>query len=270
MFDKLIESNSGGAEFKKRRGYFLVSSVVVGILFISAVVISIYSQDFGISTDQLEMSQLLSPVAEPPDAPEPVEPRPTSSEIRETNKVPTRQSNMLRIDEPPIVPTGISVVPNSTKERPPGRFEISAGPEIDGNRTAVGTGRDHAGSTEGPGLSSSAAADPKPVVPEPPPVRKPEKESKPRSIGVVNGIAIDLPKPIYPAPARAVGVAGEVKVQVTIDESGKVISAQAVNGHSFLKPEAVKAAWKARFTPTLLSKVPVKVTGVIVYRFNRN
>lgn len=270
MFDKLIESNSAGAEFKKRRSYFVVSSVVVGILFISAVVISIYSQDFGISTDEWEMTRLLAPVAEPPDAPERVEPRPLSSEIRETSKLPTRQTNMLRIDDAPIVPTGISVVPNSTKERPLGPFELAPGPESDGSLSAVGTGRDENGTATGPGLSSSAGAEPKPIVPEPPPARKVEVKPVVKSIGVVNGIAVDLPKPIYPAPARAVGVAGEVKVQVTIDESGKVISAQAVNGHSFLKPEAVKAAWKARFTPTLLSNVPVKVTGVIVYRFNRN
>jgi hypothetical protein len=34
-----------------------------------------------------------------------------------------------------------------------------------------------------------------------------------------------------------------------------------------LRPTAEKAAWSAKFNPTLLSKQPVEVTGVIVYRF---
>ena len=38
MFDKLVESDATGAEFKNRSRYFLVSTVVVGILFLTAVV----------------------------------------------------------------------------------------------------------------------------------------------------------------------------------------------------------------------------------------
>ncbi len=64
-------------------------------------------------------------------------------------------------------------------------------------------------------------------------------------------------------------VKGKVDVQVLIDESGKVISAKAINGHPMLRANAEHAAVNARFTPTLLSNVPVKVTGVIVYNFVR-
>jgi protein TonB len=66
------------------------------------------------------------------------------------------------------------------------------------------------------------------------------------------------------------GIQGKVDVQVTIDEEGKVISARAASGHPFLRGPAETAAWKARFKPTTLSEVPVKVTGVIVYNFTRN
>ncbi len=45
------------------------------------------------------------------------------------------------------------------------------------------------------------------------------------SAGVVNGKAITLAKPAYPAAARAVGAQGAVNVKVTIDEEGNVISA---------------------------------------------
>ena len=51
MFDKLIESNSAEAEFKPRRKFFMVSSVVVGILFLCAVMFSLYAQDLDLGTE---------------------------------------------------------------------------------------------------------------------------------------------------------------------------------------------------------------------------
>ncbi len=109
-------------------------------------------------------------------------------------------------------------------------------------------------------------------IPDPPPVIKPKPPVPvgPVSIGVVNGKATSLPKPPYPAAALAVKIEGEVTIQVTIDENGKVVSAKAAKGHPLLKQAAENAAWRARFTPTLLSNVPVKVTGVIVYNFKRS
>jgi TonB family protein len=85
--------------------------------------------------------------------------------------------------------------------------------------------------------------------------------------GVVNGKAVNLVKPAYPAAARAVRAAGAVNVQVIIDEQGNVISAQAVSGHPLLRAAAVQAARTSTFSPTLLQGQPVKVTGIIVYNF---
>lgn len=95
------------------------------------------------------------------------------------------------------------------------------------------------------------------------------QEQKPRIIsgGVLNGKAISLPKPAYPQIARAAQASGPVVVQITIDEEGKVISATAISGHPLLKASAVQAAYGARFTPTLLEGMPVKVTGTINYNF---
>ena len=85
--------------------------------------------------------------------------------------------------------------------------------------------------------------------------------------GVLNGKAQSLPIPAYPAAARAVGASGAVNVQVTIDETGNVISAAAVSGHPLLRQAAEQAARQAKFAPTLLSGQPVSVTGVLVYSF---
>ena len=95
---------------------------------------------------------------------------------------------------------------------------------------------------------------------EPPPGNKIEG-------GVLNGKALELPKPAYPLIARAAHASGAVLVQVLIDEEGNVVSAHAIEGHPLLQAAAVNAARQARFSPTLLEGEPVKVTGVIQYNF---
>lgn len=85
--------------------------------------------------------------------------------------------------------------------------------------------------------------------------------------GVLNGKAIALPRPAYPAIARAAQASGTVVVQVLIDEEGNVISAHAVSGHPLLQAASVTAAREAKFSPTTLSGQRVKVTGVIQYNF---
>jgi periplasmic protein TonB len=106
---------------------------------------------------------------------------------------------------------------------------------------------------------------------EPPPVAKakaaPKPLLKPISGGVLNGKALVLPRASYPASAKDYRISGMVVVEVVIDESGKVISAKASSGHSMLRQAAVQAAQGARFSPTLLSGQPVKVSGEINYNF---
>ena len=107
---------------------------------------------------------------------------------------------------------------------------------------------------------------------EPPPPPEPAKPPVPNvlkvSTGVLRGNAISLPQPVYPSIAKQIKLQGAVSVQILIDEFGRVVSAEAINGHPILIPEAKKAALQARFTPTKLSGVAVKVSGVIVYKFS--
>jgi TonB family protein len=89
----------------------------------------------------------------------------------------------------------------------------------------------------------------------------------PVSGGILNGKALNLPKPDYPADARNAHATGTVVVQVTVDEAGNVISAHAVSGHPLLQQVSVNAALQAKFSPTSLMGEAVKVTGVITYNF---
>jgi len=102
---------------------------------------------------------------------------------------------------------------------------------------------------------------------EPPPSPGPRPILKPVSGGVLNGTAISLPPPVYPDAARRSRTSGVVTVEVVLDETGKVVSANATSGPALLRDAAIQAARKARFSPTKLSGQPVKVSGVINYKF---
>ena len=115
--------------------------------------------------------------------------------------------------------------------------------------------------------NSSVDANKKVVVAtdnEPPP---PRRLLKPVSGGVLNGMALSLPAPIYPEGARRMRTVGVVEVEVVVDENGKVISARAISGPNALRDVAVQAAYRAHFSPTKLSGQPVKITGMINYNF---
>ena len=85
--------------------------------------------------------------------------------------------------------------------------------------------------------------------------------------GVLNGTARELPKPSYPGDARKAGVGGRVTVKVKIDEVGKVYSAEIISGPIPLRLVCKQAALQARFSPTVVCGVPVKVIGIIRYDF---
>lgn len=276
MLDQLIESKSNGAENKKRGGYLLTTFVLVTGLCFSAFLWSLFAKDFGIGNEGFELSTIVAP---PPAAenepPAPVRKEQKTEQSKNTKSETTRQTNMLRTDEPQLAPIKISVVPNTQKSRPNGHFLVRDG--IEGeipNSSAKNTGRAESSGSIGisDGHQAEAEIVEKTTPPPPPMIKKPmvetvEKRKAPISGGVVNGQATSLPKPPYPLAAKVVRAGGDVNVQVTIDETGRVISAKAIDGHVLLKPAAEKAAWSAKFKPTLLSKQPVKVTGVIVYRF---
>jgi periplasmic protein TonB len=117
--------------------------------------------------------------------------------------------------------------------------------------------------TETPAVSAPPVSAP-PV--EPRPIRT--GPLKPVSGGILNGKAVALPAPQYPEIAKRARATGLVEVEVVIDLTGKVISAKAVKGPALLQGAAEQAAKNARFSPTLLSGQPVRVSGVITYNFS--
>ncbi len=284
MLNQLIESRNHAEENAKRGGFLLGTFFLVATMLSSGVLWSLFAKNIEIGGDSLELSAIVAPI--PFDKPEPPAPPKNTPMLQkaepQTTKfsLPTRQANIARIDEMQPTPTAVSTTPNTQKSRPIGDFLIKNGEEFelksstsgDSSRNAssesVGIGKDYGARTSEPIE--------KPNLPPPPIVvaKKPEtaapRSKAPVSGGVINGKALNLPKPLYSAAAKAVNASGEVSVQVTLDETGKVISAKALNGHPMLRGEAEKAARDAKFSPTILTGIPVKVSGIIVYKFSRS
>lgn len=282
MLDQLVESRNNSKENKKRGEYLLTTFMLVAGLLSSAVVYSLFAKDLGIGGGEFELSRLVAPIAVAENTPpEPLPKEPARQQTAQTKVVAaTRQTNTMRIDESLIAPEKISVAPNTQKSRPNGFFLVRDGIEIESrNSSAVNANGRETGNSVGISNNQSAqieiARETIPLPPSlPPAVKKPIVESKEKpkttvSGGVINGQATSLPKPIYPAAAKAVNAFGSVNVQVMIDETGKITSVRALDGHFLLRAAAEKAAWSAKFNPTLLSGQPVKVTGVIIYKFAR-
>lgn len=107
--------------------------------------------------------------------------------------------------------------------------------------------------------AAPASAPPSPF----PSLRHPQMQSG----GILNGLAVALPKPDYPAAAKAVGAAGSVSVQIAADENGNVEVAQALSGHPLLRAASEAAALKAKLSPAVFDGKAVKFTGILTYNF---
>src|SRR5262249_7172264 len=88
-----------------------------------------------------------------------------------------------------------------------------------------------------------------------------------KSEDVLRAAATSRVEPVYPPLAKAAGVPGSVEVEVTIDESGTVVSARALSGHPLLKDSAVAAALQWKFAAAKLSGAAAKVIGTITFNF---
>ena len=74
--------------------------------------------------------------------------------------------------------------------------------------------------------------------------------------GILNGKAIKLPKPAYPAEAKAARAGGTVRIKVTIDEDGNVTSAELAN-----EPYEVDYLAKKHALPAPLVKKVIQQEG---------
>ena len=269
MLDQLVESKDTGAE-NKRRGQFMLAVLVLAVIAVVGLwTRDLFAHDYDMGGDDLSLTTLVAPVPVPDEEPPPPEEK--KPEQQKQPDVDVRKELIQNIFQTPVKPPDvISTTRNQVKEMRLDRMtklgsaDSDTGARIDPGVARVVDSGGTGGLSTGTGDSETGGTG---APPPPPPPPAPKPVPKTVSGGVLNGKATSLPKPAYPAAAKAVRASGSVSVQVLISESGSVISASAVSGHPLLRAAAVSAARGARFSPTLLSGQPVKVSGVITYNF---
>ena len=97
----------------------------------------------------------------------------------------------------------------------------------------------------------------------------PKTSSDPQivNVGALNNIAVKLAVPVYTAFDRQRNLQGLIRVQVILDETGKVISAKASAGPPTLRLSSEEAIRNSKFKPVLVKNQAVKATGFINYNF---
>ena len=260
MFTNLVESSADKSAFKRRSSFFLATVAGYALFLFAAGVVGVLTFDAQVEAQTADL--LLINWVPPVNRVEPNRPRPAPRPAANNNRMsqrPTRPVLYESVNNPIKPPETVSANPNLIPPAPPGAVEapyISDPPAATSSspcETCTGTN-----TTNTPVVENRT----------PPPVVDPPKPSTLRvSAPVILAKVVDLPKPAYPTIAKQARIQGPVNVQILVDETGKVISAQAVKGSPMLTQAAVNAALRARFTPTKLGDQPVKVQGVITYNF---
>jgi len=260
----LVESGSHKQDYARKGSFFAGTLIIYVVLLLSAFVALVYAYDASLNNQNMELLAELAPPVTADEPPPPPEPEQQQRQAPATQPEVAMRTQMLAPVDAPNPPREVSVVRNTVAAIP------RTGAVL-GNRDAdpVSAGGPVGPTTSGGGPPGPPAAAPPGAPPPPPPPPKPTPPPRraPISKGVLTGSATSRVTPPYPAAARAANIAGTVVVQITVDESGKVVSASAVSGPGLLRQAAVQASYGWRFSPTQLSGQPVKVTGTISFNF---
>src|ERR1041385_7030299 len=259
MFDNLVESNSHKDDIARKGSFIGITAAVYGVLLLAFFVAGIYWYDNHLDQMELELTTLVAPVPVPQQQKQQEEQKQEAKPTKVEANVDVRKELIADVTRTELVPKEVSA---KASDVPPVRSGVTT---VLGNSNVTSSNAMPAG----PGSGTVTTTTTKVQIADepPPPAATPTPPRAPISGGVLNGKAINLPKPAYPPIARAAHASGTVVVQVLIDENGNVVSAHAVSGHPLLQGAAVGAARQAKFSPTKLSGQPVKVTGVIQYNF---
>jgi protein TonB len=273
MFTHLIESGSHKRDMARRGRFFLGTLALYGLLLIVAGVASVYAYDSHLGAQNLERYMLVAIPLAPLEAQKPGEQRRAAGggDDREIFRRADRIAPLLENYRPPST---ISTEPNRKAELPRNNAPYVSG-NIDVNPAGDGGGLKLPGIGEGYPTRGNRDAVVVPVAPADDPLPPPRPTPTPLktrqqvrlSSHVISSKILSKPAPPYPPIARQARVEGTVTVEILVDEQGRVVSAQATNGHPLLRVAAQQSAYQARFSPTTISGQPVKVSGVITYNF---
>lgn len=93
------------------------------------------------------------------------------------------------------------------------------------------------------------------------------KDDSPLAVGSLLEYATEKINPVYPPAARTMRMTGTVRVDLVVDEEGKV-EVQNTSGPSMLQRAALDAVKRWKFKPFMRDGQPVKAKGFVSFNFN--
>src|SRR5437867_12898830 len=189
MFDNLVESSSHKDDISRKGSFVIATAVIYAVLMLAFFVAGIYWYDNHLGEMELELTTLVAHVPVPQQQKEP-EQKQVAKPVKPDQNVDIRKELIADVTRTELVPKEISA---KASDIPPVRRGVT---------TVIGTESSNAAAPiAGPGTGTGIVAGPTKVniADEPPPPPPPAPPRAPISGGVLNGKAISLPKPAYPA-----------------------------------------------------------------------
>jgi protein TonB len=201
----------------------------------------------------IQIGETKKPAKKPP--PAKLEPPPSKPEP------PTRERRASAPKAPTEAPPPPSEAPPAAPASDLPDFGLSLSGGVDGTGIALPGGGNPHGAARAP---QATKAVPKRLVPVADaaavadPCEEPPAKPKPRSV----------PQPAGTEAARAAGVEGKVRVQLSVDETGRVVDVKLLQGLGYgLDEAALAAARQAEFEPAVRCGKPTRATFNISMRF---
>jgi protein TonB len=224
---------------------------------------SMYDAKLNRQYEELALSSPLSVTPSPPDLPSEDNPQPgvqaevVTIDSHPSAETPSKADTEQQAKTGPLVepePKGSSAVPNE-----PAR---AAKPAAASPPMVAATDQRGSENYLPRGIPTGAPQTAAPLPSPPPSSPAPQKAS-----AIIRGEAIKQVQPNYPVSARTARQEGIVSVEVSISESGDVVSARVVSGPPFLRGAAESAARQWKFRPSTRDGKPLMTVTTINFRF---
>jgi len=99
-------------------------------------------------------------------------------------------------------------------------------------------------------------------------------QERPRMIRVSGAVMVGLVEksalPVYPQLAREKGITGEVIFKILVDETGRIVMTEPVDGDPLLVAASIDALREFRYRPYQLMGSAIKVESQVGFRFANN
>jgi len=240
--DSLLES---GGRARKGNIWTTLLSFVLQVLLVGVLVLIPL-----IYTEALPKQQLMTFLVAPPPPPPPPPPPAAVVQVRQAPRVSELDNGALRA--PTAIPKKIAMI--KEEDTPPpssGGFGVVGG-------VAGGMSGGQLGGVIGGIVAATPVAVPKMATPK----------SVRVSLGVMQGMLIHQPKPVYPPLARQARIQGTVMLAAVISKEGTIENLHVISGHPMLTGAALDAVKQWRYRPYMLNNEPVEVETQVQVNFS--